>query len=412
MQHLLKCLSLFIFFSFSSNSSAATLGVKRSPYQVESISEFQAIMNQLKPYGEFAGKKVEVDVPVQKAMSRGQQMVEEAKARNRAILAQKNAEDKAKQNTKADKLGGNVLEQWKAEEKATLEQWKKEEKATLDQWKKEQEIFLGRLKVYKENTFEIPVKKQTIIEKKMKLEAIPDVHIVNQAFAIPVRDQLYRATCSAFAGLRAVEIILAQHGKTQDLSEQYFYWASKPTCQTAPCEQKGSWVNHALVFSQKNKNIDIPTEEKCSYEASAQEKNETQIPLKPECQSGVAKVTHFSEVKTLAEVVEKIQQDTPVIMAAKLSENFYKNQGLVTLAESSKVSDRKDGHSMGHAFIAVGVIELPVSLRPTEGNFCLVVANSWGKGWGAGGYSCLTENWLTKFRQPAAFAAVTQVEVR
>jgi C1A family cysteine protease len=388
--------------------SAATLTVQKSPYSTQGMAEFRAIMDELKPFGEFSEKNVAVDVPVEKIMSRGQQMVEEAKARNRAILAQKNAETKAQ----GDKPKGSVLEQWKAEEKATLEQWKKEEKATLDQWKKEQEIFLGRLKVYQENTFEIPAKKQTIIEKKIKREAIPDVHIVNQAFAIPVRDQLYRATCSAFAGLRGVEIILAQNGKNQDLSEQYFYWASKPTCQTSPCDKKGSWVNHALMFSQKNKIIDIPTEEKCAYEASAQEKNETQVPLKPDCLSGVAKVASFSEVKTLAEVVEKIKQDTPVIMAAKLSENFYKNRGLITLADSQKVSERKDAHSMGHAFIAIGVIELPTKMRSTEGNYCLVVANSWGKGWGAGGYSCLTENWLLKFRQPSAFAAVTRVEVR
>ncbi len=271
---------------------------------------------------------------------------------------------------------------------------------------------MGRLKVYKENTFEIPVKKQTIIEKKIKLEAIPDVHVVNQAFTLPVRDQLYRATCSAFAGLRAVEIILAQNGKTQDLSEQYFYWASKPTCQTSPCEKKGSWVNHALIFSQKSKIIDIPTEENCAYEASIQEKNETQIPLKPQCQTGVAKVAGFIEVETLVDVVENLKQDTPVIMAAKLSENFYKNKGLVTLADSNKVSDRKDAHSLGHAFTAVGVIELPVKLHTSEGNFCILIVNSWGKGWGAGGYSCLTENWLMRFRQPSAFAAVSQVEVR
>ncbi len=402
-------LTFFLFPVIVSFTYAASLSPKSYGYDFSSAPEFQAIMTQLKPFGDFAEKKVKVDVAVEKTMGRGQQMVEEAKARNRAILAQKKAEESA---AKSNKLGGNVLEQWKAEEKATLEQWKKEEKATLEQWIKEQEIFLGRLKVYKENTFEIPAKKQTIIEKKIKLSAIPDVHVVNQAFALPVRDQLYRATCSAFAGLRAVEIVLAQNSQSYDLSEQYFYWASKPTCQTSPCEQKGSWVNHALMYSQKNKVIDIPTEEKCAYEASAMEKNETQIPLKPECQSGVAKVASFSDVKTLAEMVERIKQDTPVIMAAKLSENFYKNQGLVTLADSQKVSDRKDGHSLGHAFVAVGVIELPVKLRANEGNYCVIVANSWGKGWGAGGYSCLTENWLIKFRQPSAFAAVTQVEVR
>jgi C1A family cysteine protease len=278
----------------------------------------------------------------------------------------------------------------------------------LNALKKEQQIFLCKIKVYKENTFVIPVKVEKIVEKKIPVEVIPDVHIVNGSFQVPIRDQSARPTCVAFAGIRAIETILVQNNQTRDLSEQYLYWAGKPKCQTTPCTEKGSWIVQAAKYSQMYSGIDIPSEESCAYKGVSVENNETQIPLASGCQQGAAKVTSFEEVRTIAEVVEKIKKDTPVIVAAKLSENFYRNKGLISLADSQKVSGGMDAHAMGHAFLAIGIMELPASLRATEGNFCIVVANSWGKGWGAGGYSCITQNWFEKYRQPSPFIAINK----
>ena len=124
------------------------------------------------------------------------------------------------------------------------------------------------------------------------------------------------------------------------------------------------------------------------------------------------KVESFKEVKTIADALESLKQNIPVIMAARLSWNFYKNEGLVTLSESERPAPNQlDHHSLGHAFLAVGFMELPEKIQKEEGNFCIVVANSWGKGWGAGGHSCLTEKWLQKYRQNSAFVTVTRVSV-
>lgn len=391
------------------NATAATLTAINSPYHYQDAPEYQAIMAQLKTFGEFAPKAPVVTKaePSVKPMSRGQQAVEEAKARNRAILAEQN---KLEKQNKDENL--SQLEKWKKEERDTLQSWKKESADQLKQWKKEQDIFLGRIKVYEENTFEIPVKKELIKEVKVEPSRLPDVHMVNGAFSLGIKDQYNRATCSAFAGIRALEVLLIQHKNTIDLSEQYFYWASKPKCHKSPCAERGSWVNSALNYSREQMKLDIPLENSCAYRGDAEEKNETQIPLSPQCRQGVAKVVSFEEVRTLADTIEKLKQNFPVIMAAKLSPNFYKNAGLVTLSDSTKdVGIKLDGHSMGHAFLGVGVIELPEKLKVTEGSYCIVVANSWGKGWGAGGYSCLTEKWLTKFRQPAPFVAVTKISV-
>ncbi len=377
----------------------------------ESAPEYKAIMAQLAPYGDFSDKNMPVkaeDVVKPKPMGRGEQMVEEAKARNRAILAQNAKDAKAAADTTAANPQDD-MQKLRAENKKTLESWKKEVSDQQKIWKTQQAIFLGRLKVYKENTFDIPVKEEKIIEEKVTPNLVPEVHIVGAAFKMPIRDQKDRPTCAAFAGIRAMEIILAQNKIEKDLSEQYLYWASKPTCRTSPCTEKGSWITHGLRYSSSQPRVDVPLESSCAYQNLPEPANETQVPLSTKCHQGIAKVVSFEDVRSLVDVVKSIKKNIPVIISAKLSENYYINNGLVTLEASSKKTGKIDGHAQGHAFLAVGVIELPEKLKILEGAFCLVVANSWGLGWGTGGYSCLTENWLTKFRSQAPFVAITKV---
>jgi len=369
-------------------------------YQFQNVPEYQAVLSQIKLRGDFSQVKT---------LSRGEQVVAEAKARNKALIAQMNMEEKKVAETQKNL---SDMDRLKLEDQKTREGWKKQVIEQRKMWQKEQAIFLGRIKTYQENTFEIPLKKELIIEKKIIFN-LPQVHIVNGAFDVPIRDQFARPTCSAFAGIRALEILLAQNKIAHDLSEQYFYWASKPDCRSNPCGHKGSWVNHAYRFSQNNEQIDIPLENNCAYETKGMDLNETQIPLPSNCHQGVTKVVSFEDVRTLADVIEKIKKNVPVILAAKLTENFYKNEGFVSLTDASKkIGVALDRHALGHAFIAVGVIELPEVIKPSEGSYCILVANSWGKGWGAGGYSCLTEKWLTKFRQPAPFVAVNKIAIK
>lgn len=405
-------MKIFFFFLFVSvSSSASTLGPATSPYQFQESIEFQAIMAELKTFGEFETKDSSVtEVPVEKkTMSKGEQMVEEAKARNRAKLAEMN---KVAREKSISSVGMTDLEKWKAEEKKTLKEWKEESKSTLDGWKKDQEIFLGRLKVYKENTFVLPVKKEKIVEKKIPVASIPDVHIVHSSFSVPIRDQLFRPTCVAFAGIRAMEILLKQNDQSKDLSEQYLYWAGKPKCQKSPCMEKGSWIREAYRFSQNHPSIDVPLESNCSYAGNTLENNETQVPLASTCTQGEVKISGFEEARTISDVVEKLKQNKPIVVAAKLSENFYKNKGLILFKDSLSTGKKLDAHSLGHAFLAIGIIELPAKLKQSEGNFCIVVANSWGKGWGAGGYSCISEKWFEHYRQPSSFIALSNISIR
>lgn len=375
-------------------------------YKYIEAPEFQAIMALVNTLGEFKSQG-ETEI-IARPMTRGEMMVEAAKARNRAIIA-----ENIKAEKKAEEAGNkSIHEKWRDEVRKTHEGWRKQIRETRKLWRKEQDIFMGRIKEYQENTFDIPALKEKIIEVEVAKSRLPKIHIINEAFALPIRDQRRRATCAAFAGVRGVEILLAQNNHKYDLSSQYFYWASKPNCQKSPCQQRGSWVTPGYKFSQNFTGLDIPKEKNCPYISEPREGNETHLPLGEGCRSGVVKVEDFKEARTLAETIERLTNHEPVIMAAKLSWNFYKNEGLVTLSDSKKPSPLKlDYHSMGHAFLAVGVMELPEKVHEAEGKFCILIANSWGKGWGAGGYSCLTERWLKHYRQSSPFIAVTQVRL-
>jgi C1A family cysteine protease len=92
-----------------------------------------------------------------------------------------------------------------------------------------------------------------------------------------------------------------------------------------------------------------------------------------------------------------------------LSKNFYLNNGHVF--KTKNLSLGKDSHAQGHALLLVGVMELPAKLHATQGRFCTIVANSWGEGWGKGGYACLSDAWFDQFRYNIPFLSVEKVSV-
>ncbi len=403
---MLKALVL-ILISFS--LSAKTFEPAATPdTSFDSQPEYMAILAKVKSFGTFVTPTTKTDSPKveekPKQPSRGLVAVEEAKARNREILANQRSEEKkaADSDLTKDAFAAD-LAKMKADDKRVRDGWKKEVRDQLKIWQTQQKIFLGKIKVYKEATFVIPVKEEKIVETPILPRDIPEVHIVHSAFKLPVRDQEGRATCAAFTGVRAMEMILAQNGETQDLSEQYFYFASKPDCQKGPCSKKGSWVTNGYDYLSK---YPIPLEKNCPYSSSVDSKNETQLDLRESCKQGNVKVSKYERIKTLAEVIDRLKKNRPVIMSSQLTPNFYVNEGMVTMEDSEK-NGNVDSHAMGHAYLAVGIMELPEKLHPREGKFCLVVNNSWGTGWGAGGYACLTENWILKYRLPTSFVAVS-----
>jgi len=94
---------------------------------------------------------------------------------------------------------------------------------------------------------------------------IPDVN------KIPVRNQGARGTCAAFAGVGHLEYAAVRsypNLSTIDLSEQRFYYLSKPECHDTGCrtpEEEGSWYGSGLEASAASSVLDIPLETDCAY---------------------------------------------------------------------------------------------------------------------------------------------------
>ena len=235
------------------------------------------------------------------------------------------------------------------------------------------------------------------LEKVEPLVALPQKpFVISRAFGPIIKNQKWRPTCSAFAAIRGIEILLAQMGKEhQSLSEQYFYWLSKPKCQKVPCQTKGSSATFGLSASSKSPLPDIPLTNNCPYNQSSEKGNETQIPLPPSCFQGFAQIKDFSFITSgkTEEVIKALQNNFPIIVGLKLSSNFYKNKGLVLMKDISQEGNL-DLHAKGHAVLLIGHMKLPSKLHKTEGKVCFLTANSWGTGWGIGGHACLSERWV------------------
>lgn len=383
----------------------------------------------LKPPKELAPKKESVN-----NMSRGKQMVEEMKRRNREALAKKSGvnpdevksgkdlvkaakEDNkqlVKEIQKAIKTEGEWRELADSEIDALKDKiiadWKAKHAAKIKQWEADKKKYLKEKGKYENNTFELPMilpvdKREQ--EKKVEVTIEKDFYVVPSAMSVPIRDQKYRPTCAAFAGVRLVEIMLAQNSEPADLSEQYFYWASKDDCQSRPCTAPGSWVGHGLEYSKSQSNRDIPLEASCPYVNYSNKGNETQTPLKNSCDSGVVKIGDFSYQKNLDELMKALEAKNAVVASIKLTPNFYTSRSLI-LYKDRNVGGKLDAHAQGHAVTIVGYVKLPQVLA--EGRVCFIVANSWGAGWGKGGYSCISEKWLLNQRQSNPFVSVNYLK--
>jgi C1A family cysteine protease len=292
-----------------------------------------------------------------------------------------------------------------------IRSWKKKYESTLKKWTEERDKFLRRVDDYKKATFDIPeddIKPvpAKIVKKKITIKIPSTYHVVPGALDIPVRDQKTRPTCAAFAGVRGIESVLMQNGVKKDLSEQYFYWASKPDCQNRPCSIKGSWVGYGLDHV---KSKGIPTESSCPYGKTQKSSNETQIPLSGGCMKGSVTVAEYKMLNTLDEAVKALQNNSTIVASLKLRENFYRNQGIVFSTDKGADSYGSDGHAKGHAILLVGYIKLPPELHSKEGKICLLTANSWGLGWGRGGHACLSEKWILDNRGRNPLVAISKV---
>jgi|LULL01.1.fsa_nt_gb hypothetical protein len=354
-------------------------------------------------------------------VSKGSDLVNLETKRNKKLLDQiKNKQAEITEKFDLKNLSQAEKIQWQREAKKEMEfvkqkvlnehkNWKKKHIETLKKWAKEKNKYEQEVDSYKKTLIDIPLvlpvsqKEQT---KRVEVKIMKENNIIPAAFFDSARDQKFRPTCSSFAAVRAIEILLAQDMKKVNLSEQYFYWASKPKCRLKKCGNKGSWAGYGFEYSQKQSRPDIPLEKDCRYKGFSQNGNETQIPLNSKCKKGFAKVESYKYLSTLDQVLLSLKKKKPVLASISLTPNFYKNTGLITWKERN-LGEGMDSHADGHAVLLVGYIKLPKVLN--EGNVCFITANSWGLGWGSGGHACVTEKWLLSQRKSNPFVVLQKV---
>ncbi len=297
---------------------------------------------------------------------------------------------------------------------ATRLAWQNEFNQTRLQWDRDARDYEARIDVYEGSLSLVPRQKPK--SKRFQSDGAPggsaggtatargwspgrmkNAVLVAGSFDVPIRDQGQRGTCAAFSGVRALELLAAQNQVSVDLSEQRFYSNARPECLKKSCSDGGTWAGTGYEVSVKGKVYDQALESACGYVASPVAGNDTQSPLPATCGRGVARVTGIRNVRTYGELVRALEDNRPVVLGTRLSENFFKaKSGLITLADALKAPKSSGMHAAGHAYLAVGYMVLPAAMQRSEGGSCIVVANSWSEGWGRGGYGCITEQWLAK----------------
>lgn len=304
--------------------------------------------------------------------------------------------------------------------------WTDDYKQAIKRWQKDRDEFLGKVDEYQTGTIH-PQTLETLPSQpaishessdelvssqfKDRFNAMDagDFYVVEGTFDIPIRNQSARGTCAAFTGIRAMELALWQKGLYADLSEQFFYQISKPDC--APCSVSGSHFINGITATQKG--LPVMEEQYCPYIPNAPKDNDTHYPLTACKNKGLgAVVPSVVQVKVDSDwdIIHQIQQNHAVMIGVKLPPNFYTDNSLITVAESTQ-KGTVDQHASGHALLLTGFVKLPAQLLAQEGRYCAIAANSWGAGYGLHGYTCLTEKWLRKFALSDTWYSVTDIKL-
>lgn len=353
----------------------------------------------------------------EKKLSKGELKVQKMLAKNRAkiksIRAQEKAQNEAGKESKTDKYSA-----WIQKKSNQEREWMKRRQREIQKWARERLKLKKEIPFLKKDLAKIPEKKVEVLPPPEPPKVTREImktplesFFIESNFELPSRNQGRRPTCAAFAAVRAIEIMVKkQKGNTLNLSEQWFYYASKPNCQKSPCSSPGSWPRQALLNSKNNNTFDIPLEKYCPYKETATRGNETQIPLNSQCRNGVAKVKEIELLNDYDKVLDSLKAGYAVIGGFKLTEDFYLNDGYVFSKKGQRLG--KDSHASGHALLLTGALELPRELWQEQGRYCILVANSWGPGWGKGGHGCLSEKWFHQYRYEIPFIAVKSIDIK
>ena len=203
-----------------------------------------------------------------------------------------------------------------------------------------------------------PVKSGPPVLHANDLNMKHDEFYIDNLDVVPVRNQGYRGTCAAFTGIGNIEYatLKSYPGEVSsiDLSEQRFYYLSKPECQSSGCSlsEEGSWYGTGMEASLNNKDLIIPLETDCPYNSS-RGSNDLQTPQIGSCSTGSAKVMQLKTVNGAQAIINALETNKVAIpFASPLSGNWERNKGLITYEGSNHPGN--SNHAGGHAYLIVG----------------------------------------------------------
>ncbi|MEM8548372.1 MAG: C1 family peptidase [Pseudomonadota bacterium] len=293
----------------------------------------------------------------------------------------------------------------------TVAAWDREYEEQVRRWREGNQRHIQRIPRYQAATITLEAGLET--EPELPLESARvsemqpgDFHLIPGAMTMAVRDQDPRGTCTAFASVRALETLLAQHQLNADLSEQQFYAITKG-CLTRACggSQGASAFDGFEALTRYRPGL--LEEAKCPYVAALDENDITQTQVR-QCvgQEGIVRSGRYFTTKSLDRVLDAIRSNQPVVLGLGVTCALHRNAGLVKAVDPVNQSGRDC--SGGHAMLGIGYVRMPQKMA-SEGRYCMIIANSWTEDWGNGGYACLTERYLKEqsFFSHAVLQSVT-----
>ncbi|MEM8815976.1 MAG: C1 family peptidase [Pseudomonadota bacterium] len=307
-----------------------------------------------------------------------------------------------------DQSFDEVVNAMDAEFDKTVAAWDKEYEETIARWDEARETYLQREDAYRAGTVPLTGAAENLTSGgnfTVNLRSMQpgEFHVIPGALDLEVKDQAARGTCTAFAGVRALESLLLQQGILSDFSEEHFYFLSKPDCWTTPCgkNREGGSVDGGLKATRNERVGGLMLEQQCPYVPTTSSGNITNSPLST-CQGpGLVRAGNLVDLRSHADILNELRNNRPVVVGFTLSKSYYANRGVVRLHDPVNETAAEGRDAGGHANLLVGYVRLPDSMS-REGQYCLITANSWTDGWGRGGHACLTETWLREHVSVAA----------